>query len=59
MSANDALFFVVEDIIGTLNCISKHGSYELIEEIDVIPGKYYFAKQNNNYNNPQGDAKLL
>ncbi len=49
---------VVEDVVGTLVWISEHGSYALTEDIEVVPGKYYFTRQNDSYNvviNPQGN----
>ena len=59
-AANGALaqLSVVEDVVGTLNWISAHGTYALSEDTEVIPGKYYFEKRGDSYNiivNPSGD----
>ena len=59
-AANGALsqLSVVEDVVGTLVWISEHGSYALTDDLEVIPGKYYFTKQGDSYNvviNPQGN----
>ncbi len=59
-AANGALsqLSVVEDVVGTLVWISEHGSYALTDDLEVIPGKYYFTRQGDSYNiviNPQGN----
>lgn len=59
-AANGALtqLSVVEDVVGTLNWISEHGTYALSVDTEVIPGKHYFEKRGNTYNiivNPSGD----
>lgn len=49
---------VVEDVIGTLNWISEHGSYTASGDTEVMPGKHYFTRQGDVYNiivNPTGD----
>lgn len=48
----------MEDVVGTLTWISEHGSYELTDDLEVVPGKYYFTKQDDHYNvviNPRGN----
>ena len=58
-AANGALtqLSIVEDVIGTLQWISEHGSYELSQDIEVLPGKHYFERIGDTYNiivNPTG-----
>lgn len=45
-SANTALnqLSIVEDVVGTLNWISEHGTYALSSDTEVIPGKLYFTR---------------
>ena len=45
-AANGALaqLSVVEDVVGTLNWISTHGSYAATTDTEVVPGKYYFVR---------------
>lgn len=59
-AANGALsqLSVVEDVVGTLTWISQHGSYAPTDDLEVIPGKYYFTKHADSYNvviSPQGN----
>ena len=59
-AANGALsqLGVVEDVVGTLNWITEHGTYIASEDTEVVPGKYYFTRSGNTYNvviNPTGD----
>lgn len=63
-AANGALtqLSVVEDVVGTLNWISEHGTYEISSDTEVIPGKHYFEKQGDKYNiivNPTGSPSDL
>ena len=58
-AANGALsqLSVVEDVVGTLTWISEHGSYAPTDDLEVVPGKYYFTRQGDSYNvvvSPQG-----
>ena len=60
LAANGALtqLSVVEDVVGTLNWISEHGTYENSQDTSVLPGKHYFSKQGDRYNlivNPTGN----
>ena len=50
-SANNALtqLSVVEDVAGTLNWISEHGSFELTEDTTVQSGTVYFIYQGGDY----------
>lgn len=53
---------VVEDVIGTLNWISEHGTYEISTDTEVAPGKHYFSRQGDTYNiivNPTGNPSDL
>ena len=45
-AANSALthLSVVEDVVGTLNWISQHGTYTASTDTEVVPGKYYFTR---------------
>lgn len=45
-AANSALthLSVVEDVVGTLNWISQHGTYAASTDTEVVPGKYYFTR---------------
>ena len=59
-AANGALsqLSVVEDVVGTLTWISEHGSYAPTDDLEVVPGKYYFTRQGDSYNvvvSPQGN----
>ncbi len=59
-AANGALsqLSVVEDVVGTLTWISEHGSYSPTDDLEIVPGKYYFTKQGDSYNvvvSPQGN----
>lgn len=49
--ANGALsqLSVVENVVGTLNWISEHGSYSLTGDTQVIPGKHYFILRDGKY----------
>ena len=51
-AANGALsqLSVVEDVVGTLTWISEHGNYALTDDLEVVPGKYYFTRQGDSYN---------
>ena len=40
---------VVENVVGTLNWISEHGTYALSEDTEVIPGKHYFILRDGKY----------
>lgn len=50
-AANSALvqLSVVEDVAGTLDWISKHGTYTLTTDTTVQPGTVYFVKNGNDY----------
>lgn len=50
-SANSALIQLstVESVVGTLNWIAEHGTYELTTDTQVVNGKLYFAKVDNEY----------
>lgn len=50
-AANSALvqLSVVEDVAGTLDWISKHGSYTLTTDTTVQEGTVYFVKEGNDY----------
>ena len=50
-AANSALvqLSIVEDVSGTLDWISKHGTYVLTSDTSVVDGKVYFEKQGNDY----------
>lgn len=50
-AANDALgqLSVVEDVVGTLNWISDHGTYTKTEDTELDPNKTYFVKINGVY----------
>ena len=59
-AANGALtqLSVVEDVVGTLNWISEHGTYALSQDTEVIPGKHYFTRHGDSYDivlDPSGD----
>lgn len=45
-AANGALaqLSIVEDVVGTLNWISTHGTYTATTDTAVMPGKYYFTR---------------
>jgi uncharacterized lipoprotein NlpE involved in copper resistance len=45
-SANDALtqLGIVENVIGTLNWISEHGTYSLTTDTEIVQGKVYFTR---------------
>lgn len=47
-AANGALtqLSVVEDVVGTLNWVSKHGEYNKTEDTEIDPNKTYFIKVN-------------
>lgn len=36
---------VVEDVLGVLDLISKHGAYALTEDTEVNPNKWYFTRE--------------
>lgn len=51
---------IVEDVVGVLNWVSTHATYQLTSDDSVIEGKWYFTYDavNNRYevvNNPAGD----
>lgn len=56
---------IVEDVVGVLDLISKNGRYELTQDIEVVPDKWYFTRQGEGteqspyvytvVNNPQGN----
>ena len=50
-SANSALIQLstVESVVGTLEWISKHGTYELTDDTSALDGKLYFAKVGDSY----------
>ena len=59
-AANGALtqLSVVEDVVGTLNWISEHGTYVLSQDTEVVPGKHYFTRNGDSYDivlDPSGD----
>lgn len=59
-AANGALsqLSVVEDVVGTLTWISEHGNYAPTDDLEAVPGKYYFTRQVDSYNvvvSPQGN----
>ena len=59
-SANAALtqLGVVEDVVGTLDWISKHATYKPTTDTEVVGGKLYFVKSGNTYtpvSNPSGN----
>lgn len=45
-AANSALTHLstIEDVVGTLNWISQHGTYAASTDTEVVPGKYYFTR---------------
>ena len=45
-AANTALtqLSVVEDVVGTLNWISEHGTYNLTSDTEIVPKKVYFTR---------------
>lgn len=49
--ANSALtqLSIVQDVVGTLNWISDHGTYTLTSDTEVIPGKVYFSRVESIY----------
>jgi hypothetical protein len=59
-AANDSLsqLSIVEDVVGTLNCITTHATYKASADTEVHAGKWYFTKSGNTYNvvtNPTGN----
>ena len=63
-SANIALAQLgfVEDIVGVLDLVAKNGVYELTEDTEVVPDKWYFTRSGTDpdyvyavVNNPTGD----
>lgn len=50
-AANSALtqLSVVEDVVGTLNWISEHGSYVATTDTEVVAGKLYFTRSGDTY----------
>lgn len=44
--ANSALteLGIVQDVVGTLNWISEHGTYKASTDTEVVGGKYYFTR---------------
>lgn len=46
ISANSALtqLSIVEDVVGTLNWISEHGTYMLTRDSQIVPEKVYFTR---------------
>ena len=45
-AANGALssLSVIEDVMGVLDWVTKHGSYTLTQDTTIIPGKFYFTR---------------
>ena len=35
---------IVENVVGVLNLISKHGDYQVTTDTDVVPDKWYFTR---------------
>ena len=51
---------LVEDVVGTLAWITKHGRYALTADETVTPGKHYFIKTGDSYSlviSPAADPK--
>lgn len=50
--ANSALteLGVVQDVVGTLNWISEHGTYKATTDTEVVGGKYYFTRSGTSPN---------
>ena len=51
---------IVEDVAGTLDWISKHGTYKPTTDTTVVEGRVYFEKQGNDYVpvvNPTGNPQ--
>ena len=49
---------IVEDVVGVITWITKHGTYAVTHDTEVVPGKHYFTKSGDNYNlviNPAAD----
>lgn len=59
----------VEDVVGTLNWISEHGTYAATSDTEVLPGKLYFIRTGSGteadpyvytvVDNPTGDPAAL
>ena len=48
----------IEKVVDVLGWISQHGQYTLTDDIEVVPGKYYFTLTGTTYtvvSNPSGD----
>ena len=70
-AANSALtgLATVEDVVGTLNWISEHGTYAATSDTEVQPGKLYFTRTGSGteadpyvytvVDNPTGDPSTL
>lgn len=63
-SANIALdqLGVVENVVGVLDLVSKNGTYDLTQDTEVVPDKWYFTRSGTSpdyvytvVNNPSGD----
>lgn len=50
--ANSALteLGIVQDVVGTLNWISEHGTYKASTDTEVVGGKYYFTRSGTSPN---------
>lgn len=53
---------IVENVVGVLDLVSKNGTYDLTQDTEVVPDKWYFTRSGTspNYvysvvNNPSGD----
>lgn len=49
---------VVEDVVGVLSWIAKHGTYSRTQDSAIVPGKHYFTKDGDVYSlvvNPASD----
>lgn len=49
---------LVEDVVGVITWITKHGTYSLTQDTEAVPGKHYFTKTGDSYNlviNPASD----
>ena len=53
---------IVENVVGVLDLVSKNGTYEVTQDTEVVPDKWYFTRSGTspNYvytvvNNPSGD----
>ena len=59
-SANQALtdLGMVENVVGTLEWVQKHGYYELTDDTEVVENKVYYTVTGNAIANPTGNPNL-